>query len=85
MTINGYFSFPLYSRNGFFLIVTQQFEVGVVVFLEANYSSILLYLESLLSGMCGVPLNFQVSKNATVARSEALNILISYLHTSRVG
>lgn len=48
VAINGQFSLPLYRRK-FFLIVAQQFEVGVVVFLEANYSSVLLYLKSILS------------------------------------
>lgn len=43
-------NFPFHCiEENFFLIVAQQFEVGVVVFLEANYSSVLLYLESILS------------------------------------
>ena len=43
-------NFPFHcNRRKFFLIVAQQFEVGVVVFLEENHSSVLLYLESILS------------------------------------
>lgn len=37
-----------YIEDIFFLVVTQQFEVGIVVFLVANHSSV-LRLESVLS------------------------------------